>query len=240
MIRVILVLVVLVMSSCSVKTEPGAVAEPEKASQQTEKPSGDAVKKSIEVKTEASKEPSKQSETKKKPAAEPETVALVKKPKPHRIQKPLPVVPEVRLIGGKRVIGGVEAVRIIPGDFVLPARIDTGAKTSSLHAEELELFERDGKRWVRFRLAGGNKSRVVEKKVVRMVRIKQQNVPSERRPVIKMRFIIGGVSQSIQVTLTDRSNFKYKVLVGRNFLHDVFIVDVGQKMTVQPMPYRRR
>jgi hypothetical protein len=227
MIRVILVLVVLVMSSCSVKTEPGAVAEPEKASQQTEKPSGDAVKKSIEVKTEASKEPSKQSETKKKPAAEPETVALVKKPKPHRIQKPLPVVPEVRLIGGKRVIGGVEAVRIIPGDFVLPARIDTGAKTSSLHAEELELFERDGKRWV-------------EKKVVRMVRIKQQNVPSERRPVIKMRFIIGGVSQSIQVTLTDRSNFKYKVLVGRNFLHDVFIVDVGQKMTVQPMPYRRR
>lgn len=240
--RVILVLVVFALASCSIQPEPDAAVRQVEVAEKAAKPTANGPVAKLETRTEPAVKPKAPAESAAKPVPavkpEPRAVAAVQKRKPVRVRKPAPKVPASVQMEGKRVIGGIEAVRIIPGDFVFPARIDTGAKTSSLHAEELQLFERDGKRWVRFRLTDGSKSRVVEKKVIRRVRIKQQDAPPERRPVVKMRFILGGVSQSIQVTLTDRSNFQYKVLVGRNFLHDVYIVDVGQKMTTQPILYK--
>jgi hypothetical protein len=50
--------------------------------------------------------------------------------------------------------------------------------------------------------------------------------------------ILGEVSESVNVTLANRSNFKYNLLVGRNMLHDRFIVDVSLRYTVEPMPYK--
>jgi hypothetical protein len=260
MLRAILVFTLLMLASCSIEPEPVTAAAEAETQQRVAKPAegataAEAAKKRkpaeapevkeepaakhvAETKTAVKAEPARP-EVKAEPAVKPEPAVPAPKPRPVRVKKPAPKPLAAALMAGKHVIGAVEPVRVIPGDFVFTARIDTGAKTSSMHAEEIQQFERDGKRWVRFKITDGTKSRVVEKRVVRRVRIKQQIVPSERRPVVKMRFIIGGVSQSIQVTLTDRSNFKYKVLVGRNFLHDLFIVDVGQKMTTQPIPYEK-
>lgn len=133
----------------------------------------------------------------------------------------------------KPVIGAVEQVRIIPGNIIFDARIDTGATTSSLGVDEIEICTEDGKEWAEITL-NGIKSK---HKVVRYTKIKQHGKKPLKRPVIRLRLILGDVSESVEVTLSDRSNFKYKLLIGRNFLHERFIVDVSLKHTRVPEIY---
>lgn len=134
----------------------------------------------------------------------------------------------------KTIIGAVEKVRILPGNIVLKARIDTGATTTSLGVDEMELIHEDGKDWVEIRIG-----EVTSKyRVVKFIRIKQHESESVKRPVVRLRLILGNVSESVNVTLADRSKFKYKLLIGRNLLYDNFIVDVSQKYTIDPMEHK--
>ena len=136
----------------------------------------------------------------------------------------------------KPVIGAVEQVRIIPGNIILDARVDTGATTSSLGVDEMEVLHEDGEEWVQVTING----HVSKHKVVKFIRIKQHRDGSLRRPVIRLRVIVGDVSESINVTLADRSNFKYKFLIGRNFLYERFSVDVSLKYTQMPKLYEEK
>ncbi len=130
----------------------------------------------------------------------------------------------------KQIIGINEHVHIYPGNLIINAKIDTGANTTSLGADDLEIVNEDGVNFAVFSLNG-----VVHKhKVLKFVRIKQHNAPSQRRPVIKLKLTLSDVTQSVNVTLTDRSNFKFKMIVGANFLYDYFIVDVSLKNTSTP------
>ena len=134
----------------------------------------------------------------------------------------------------KQIIGAVEKVRVIPGNFVFDARIDTGATTSSLGVDSYEIVTEDGEEMVEITLEGQKSKH----QIVRFIRIKEHEDNSKKRPVIRMRLILGDVSESVDVTLANRSNFTYKLLIGRNLLYDRFIVDVSQKHTVNPMPYK--
>jgi len=133
----------------------------------------------------------------------------------------------------KPIIGGVEQVRIIPGNIILDARIDTGATITSLGVDEMEIYNEDGKEYVEIML-NGMKSK---HKIIRFIQIKQHKKESLRRPVIRLRLILGEVSESVDVTLADRSNFKYNLLIGRNFLYERFVVDVSLKYTTVPKLY---
>tara|TARA_R110000868_G_scaffold391396_3_gene661460 strand:+ start:57207 stop:57902 length:696 start_codon:yes stop_codon:yes gene_type:complete len=135
----------------------------------------------------------------------------------------------------KVVVGRVEYVTIDNNDIAIKSRIDTGAKTSSLNAQDLSEFERDGKKWVRFAVLNPNNQEKIyfEKKIVRFVRIKQIGPDFERRPVVKLPLQLGTVNENIELTLTDRSDYLYQVLVGRNYLLDRFLVDVSQKYTAK-------
>lgn len=135
----------------------------------------------------------------------------------------------------KIVIGALEYVRLVPPNVVLKARIDTGAKTTSIDAREITPFERDGKQWVRFVCVFGKKEHTIERKVVKTVQIKRHGAESQDRYVVKMRVILGDVSQLISVNLSDREEYKYPVLIGRNFLRDFFMVDVAKKYQFKPM-----
>ena len=135
----------------------------------------------------------------------------------------------------KRIIGAVENVRLVPPNAVLKARIDTGAKTTSIDARNITPFERDGKQWVRFICVDGEKEHTIEKKVIKTVQIKRHGEESQDRYVVKMRIILGNVSQLISVNLNDREAYLYPVLIGRNFLRDFFIVDVAKKYQFKPM-----
>jgi len=136
------------------------------------------------------------------------------------------------LIGTKQVIGMVEKVMVEPGELTLEARIDTGANTTSIGAEDLQILNEDGQEWALFSVEG----KPIRAKVVRDVFIKQHGAPSQRRPVVMLKITLSNVTQAVEATLTDRSNFKYKVLIGVNFLRDHFIVDVSRKHMKDPVP----
>lgn len=132
------------------------------------------------------------------------------------------------------IFGAVEWVVLQPEGIRAKARLDTGATSSSIHATNIVEFERDGKTWVRFNFVphdgeSAGEQTVFEKKVVRRVRIKRHDAESQRRYVVSMRLVIGEVSEKVEVTLSDRSDFKYSVLIGRNFLTDNAMVDVSRQ-----------
>ncbi len=138
-------------------------------------------------------------------------------------------------IGNKLVIGAVELATFETLGLTMEARIDTGATTSSLGATDIRLFERDGRQWVSFRLNGEQKDKdslVVERQVVRNVMIKRHGKESQQRPVVKLKVRIGKIEQMAEFTLTDRSQFEFPVLVGRNILTDMAIVDVSHEYLV--------
>jgi hypothetical protein len=141
-------------------------------------------------------------------------------------------IPAVR----KSIIGGVERVRVIPGNIILKARIDTGATTSSLGVDSYEITNEDGKEWVEMTLEGFKSKH----EVIKYILIKQHDAESLKRPVIRLRLILGDISESVNVTLADRSNFTYKLLIGRNFLYDHFLVDVSLKYTTTPILYEEQ
>ena len=165
-------------------------------------------------------------------AMEPETTEKVQ---PKNIVKKAPKK-AVANKDAKLVVGGLEHVYIPSAKVTLKARIDTGAKTSSIHATDVKEFERDGKRWVKFKLISDT-NHFIEKTlpVFRTVRIKQDaDTESQRRYVVKMKINLGTISQLVEVTLNDRSNLLYPVLIGRNYLNGVAIVDVSKKYLTQP------
>jgi hypothetical protein len=147
-------------------------------------------------------------------------------------------VQRVIMAGDKMVLGELEQVWIDPPGFSLHARVDTGATSNSLSAENLVEFERDGEDWVRFVVNANqvNEPITMERRVVRRVRVFQQADPEgTRRPVVNLRLVLGDVQDTFEFTLADRSHLNYQILLGRNFLTDVALVDVG-KQFVQP-PY---
>lgn len=137
----------------------------------------------------------------------------------------------------KMTLGRVEWVWVDKLGMYLKARLDTGAKSSSIHASNIQYFERDGKEWVRFNMrshkktkpADGSTPSLFEVPVLRTVKIKQASASTlEKRPVIKLRVRIGSHESDAEFTLTDRKGMLYPALIGRSFLRDVAVVDVGQ------------
>lgn len=131
---------------------------------------------------------------------------------------------------GKVIAGWVEKVSIKGQPFVLKAKLDSGARTSSIHAEDVELFKRDGQRWVRFKLVledaeGETKVLAMEKSRQRRVKIKEHDGNHDSRPVVELDICFDGRPYSIEFTLADRSEFIYPVLLGRRFLAGIAVVD---------------
>ena len=141
-------------------------------------------------------------------------------------------------IDNKLTIGAVEAITF-PGmnDLVLDARIDTGASTSSLHVTSSQIFERDGARWVSFTMpVEGRGDITIERPLTRNVLIKRKGAESQERPVVVMNIRIGRLQRASEFTLTDRTGFEFPVLIGRNFLTDVAIVDVSHEYLASDRP----
>lgn len=151
--------------------------------------------------------------------------------------KPVPVVATPKEcakspLDDKLLLGEVESVFIEELGAHFATRIDTGAESSSVDARNIVLFERDGTQWVRFNvyLDGPKKApKSIESKVVRFVRIKQDaDEKDDRRPVIHAHLKIGKYVAETDLNLTDRSHLDYPLLLGRKFIKDIAIVDVGQ------------
>ena len=104
----------------------------------------------------------------------------------------------------------------------LKAKIDTGARTSALNAQEITLFQRDQTDWVRFKLHPVQEQEtpqvVCEAPVVEYRHVTDSGGNTEKRPVIRTQIILGSLQSAVDITLTDRSKVKFRMLLGRTAL----------------------
>ena len=139
-------------------------------------------------------------------------------------------------------VGWVEEIAIAEVGSVVRAKLDTGAKTSSIDAEIIDI-RKTGKETAKstgdtvvFSVAmekGGKKT--FERAVNRYVRIKQKGGGYIRRPVITMSFCIAGRPITEEVNLANREGFIYPVLVGRNMMqHADLVIDAGKTYITRP------
>ena len=123
----------------------------------------------------------------------------------------------------------------LSGDLVLRAKLDTGARNSSLHAPGITKFEKNGETWVRFSVKDHRgKEATIERKLVRQATIKQKAADPEKRPVIMLGICMGRQYREVEVNLVDRANFNYPMLIGRSFMSGHFVVDPELKYTAEP------
>lgn len=135
------------------------------------------------------------------------------------MMKELPYTP-------KAVIGRREMVELPEMQLVLCAKADTGARTSALHAENIEQFEEQGQPWVSFTLPGNAPD--APPKAFRMPlhdrrRVRSSNGQQEWRYVIRTPMQLGSLAYPIELSLTDRSNMHHPMLLGRRALRRLLV-----------------
>ena len=141
------------------------------------------------------------------------------------------------LTQAKDIFGWVERVQIGKSRLELEAKLDTGADTSSLDAAKIRRFrQKGGDRWVEFLVVDETSGRRIryKKRLVRYAYIKEHEGPSQRRPVVRMEICLGSHLRDVEVSLVDRSGFQYPLLLGRNALEDIALVDASTSLTTGP------
>lgn len=117
-------------------------------------------------------------------------------------------------------------------DLNIPAikvKIDTGARTSALHAFDLEVFERDGRQKVRFGIHPLQRKTRIVRYCVADVQEKRMVTDSgghcENRYVIRTTLSLADKLWPIEVTLSRRDTMRYRMLLGRTALQGWLIID---------------
>ena len=122
----------------------------------------------------------------------------------------------------------------------IKAKVDTGALSSSLHALDVELFEKDGVEFVRFNVSphqfDDDKIIAVETRVLEHRKIRSSNGQITDRPVIETNALIDGKIVRLELTLANRIDMGFRMLLGRKALRRNFVVDccrsyLGNKRT---------
>lgn len=129
-----------------------------------------------------------------------------------------------------RILGWIENAYLIEPGFELKAKLDTGALTSSLDARIIKRFRQYGKRWVRFAVRDPEtgEETVLVRERQRTIGIVQHEGDSDIRPTVQVNVCIAGIEREIEVSLVDRSRFRYALLLGRRTLKDIAIVHPGE------------
>jgi hypothetical protein len=133
--------------------------------------------------------------------------------------------------GQKKLIGWREWISLPDlGLGRIKAKIDTGARTSALHAFRVEPFESaSGASWVRFSVHPDQYSldKVVECEAPVLDRriVRDSGGHAEERFVIETALSIGGEAVRAELTLTARDDMRFRMLLGRTAMHDRYIVD---------------
>ncbi len=143
--------------------------------------------------------------------------------------------PSVSVAVQPAVVGWIEAVKLGSEGLLLPAKLDTGADTSSLHVADIQWTRRGDDDWVAFDVTGKDRRTVrLERKVQRVVRVKKASGGVQERPTVLLGVCLGDTYRVTEVNLTDRTGMKLPFLVGRSFLADRFAVDSSRMDTVEP------
>jgi hypothetical protein len=136
----------------------------------------------------------------------------------------------------KHIIGWIETVQILPENFQLSAKIDTGADNSSLNILNPLEFNKEEEQWIRFTIPlEENEALTLERPIERYAYIKRKGAPKQKRPVVLFDLCVGTLyKKNVPINLADRTGFKYPMLIGRSFLKDSAIVDSALTFTQSP------
>jgi len=118
--------------------------------------------------------------------------------------------------------------------------VDTGARTSALHAVDLEPFERDGRSWLRFGVISRGRDEdtalPTEAAVKEWRTVRSSNGETQHRPVIETRLELGDGAWEVELTLTDRSMMGFQLLLGRQALRNKVVVDPARSFLLGRTP----
>lgn len=118
----------------------------------------------------------------------------------------------------------------------IKARVDSGAKTSAIHAFNIQHFQRDGQDWVRFSVHPLQNDRKVvvhcEAPVVDRRVVKSSTGTAEKRYVIATSIELGGNQWDVELTLTNRDSMGYRMLLGREAMLGRMLVDPAESFCV--------
>ncbi len=139
----------------------------------------------------------------------------------------------MKKIRSKTTIGWREWVAFPDlGIAKIKAKIDTGARTSAMHAWNIREFERDGATWVSFdahpKQRNNREILTCSAPVVDSRGIKSSSGHHEMRYVVRVNVEIAGTTSEIELTLTNRDQMGFRLLLGRTALRGRYVVDPGK------------
>jgi hypothetical protein len=143
------------------------------------------------------------------------------------------------------ILGWLEQAYVANIPYRLRAKLDTGAKTSSLHGKVMRVYERNGEKWLSIAFDWFNKKMMtnknaqgrqkkqapihpyflIEAPVVRQVKIKDHKRMSDIRWVTRLPLLIAGQCHTAEFSIADRKRFNYAILLGRNFIKDLALIN---------------
>lgn len=164
--------------------------------------------------------------------------------RPSRLKKPR----KASTVRERKIIGWQEKVALPDlGIHLIKAKIDTGARTSALHAINMQPFEENGEKWISFEVPTSRKT-VTKRHSVRVVdwrEIKNTGGIPEARHIIATRLIIGNRRWLIEMSLTDREHMAFDLILGRTAIrrHRLLVAPdqsflAGPPKLGQPKPRR--
>lgn len=135
--------------------------------------------------------------------------------------------PELPVIGWREWVSlpelGIKAIKV---------KVDSGARSSSIHAFDLKTFERDGVQWVRFKVHPIQRSRenvvVVEAVILEFRSVRSSSGIAKKRPVIVTNVELLGTTWPVELTLASRDEMGFRMLLGREAFRGRFLVDGGK------------
>ncbi|GEM74933.1 ATP-dependent zinc protease family protein [Vibrio sagamiensis] len=133
------------------------------------------------------------------------------------------------------VLGSVERVTIDSIKQTFDAQIDTASLTSSLNVSDLEEFERNGEKWIRFHLKSNSPSQKkenfwIEAPILRFVKARKTEASALKRlPVVELWVRVGKIHEKAQFTVSNDKKAAQPILLGKAFIRDIAVVDVSRQ-----------
>jgi hypothetical protein len=126
----------------------------------------------------------------------------------------------------------------------IKAKIDTGARTSALHAYRIEPFRRAGALWLRFELNPLQRSKKMkvacEARAIDERMVRNSSGAVEHRYIITTTLKLGEVSWPIELALANRDQMGFRMLLGRTALQGRALIEPGRSYLIGPAPARLR
>lgn len=126
----------------------------------------------------------------------------------------------------------------------LKAKIDTGARSSALHAFDIETFQDDGRMMVRFKVhpyqRDSDRTVFAQAEVIDQREVRNSGGHTQLRPVIQTTVVLGEFAFPIELTLTNRDKMGFRMLLGRQAVRWRFLVDAGQSFLQSPTGSKKR